>query len=385
MKYIVRNLKTLLCNEPIIAILMFLCVLVSSTVLHFAYGLYQNYSAKLLSDKSSSNELHITIMDGNSITQSKLRECLFSLPDEINNVVGIYLVTTNMECNDPDPFINTMEIRFSVDKNKITPSESFMEIIKSEGQLIGDYFSPKQEAMGENVAIIPTDKEYLQYTKTEEKDGNLFVTIQNKEFRVIGKINTIYYPTIPFEALDDETTFQGTIVISLKDDRYLTKYEYSKISDTFTACFGNNISIPRLNLPDEDSAKFYRTIMILSILISLISAVNYIMLYKYILQIRRRKFALFRMLGCRKSKILCISLGECAMIMLPCYLLAFILYVKLLIPIFTPLYPNMVSISSPKFYIVIFLCYFSISLIAILIMMIRFLLKSWLIKDIRGK
>lgn len=383
MKYIFRNLRSLLCNEPIVAMLMILCIMVSSLILHVAYGLYQNYSTKLLNNKIESSELQLTITDSSKITQSELKECVVSLPSEINRSIGMYLVTAKIE-----PFASNsfgMDIRFSVDNSKIAPCEMFSKNIKSQGQLIGEYFSSEQEATGEHVAIIPTSTIFLQFTETKEKDEELYVTIQNCPFRVIGKINSLPIPIIPFEALNEDTTFQGKITILMRDEKYLSKYEYSKITEHFLACFGDDISIPELILPDENSATLYRTIILISVIISLLSVINFVMLYQYILQIRRRKYALFRMHGCSRHKILWLSLGECALLMLPCYILASILYVKCLIPIFTPLYPNLVSSSSLKFYIVIFLCYFSVSLVVVLFMMIRFLLNTWIIQDIRGK
>ena len=44
--YVLKNIKTLIVNNRVIFILLVVCIAVSTLVLQFSYGIYQNYHSE---------------------------------------------------------------------------------------------------------------------------------------------------------------------------------------------------------------------------------------------------------------------------------------------------------------------------------------------------
>ena len=61
MKYILKNLKALIKNEGMIFMLMIVCIISSSLIINFSYGLYQNYN--VIKNESKSDLLAIASND----------------------------------------------------------------------------------------------------------------------------------------------------------------------------------------------------------------------------------------------------------------------------------------------------------------------------------
>ena len=61
MKYIFLNIKNMFQHEKFITFIIILCVFLSSFVLNFSYGLYQNYNIKKYEENSKLDEIVVNI------------------------------------------------------------------------------------------------------------------------------------------------------------------------------------------------------------------------------------------------------------------------------------------------------------------------------------
>lgn len=59
MKYILKNIKLFIKNEKMVFLLVLLCVVTSSFIISFSYGLYQNYNVV----KEEENELNEAVAE----------------------------------------------------------------------------------------------------------------------------------------------------------------------------------------------------------------------------------------------------------------------------------------------------------------------------------
>lgn len=75
MRYTLKNLTSFIKNERLIFIIMVICILCSSMILNFSYGLYQNYNAAKTEAEYDMNIIVPTIAEGCtiSITNGDLR------------------------------------------------------------------------------------------------------------------------------------------------------------------------------------------------------------------------------------------------------------------------------------------------------------------------
>ena len=89
--------------------------------------------------------------------------------------------------------------------------------------------------------------------------------------------------------------------------------------------------IPKIETVSSDKLPFYNSIMAVSVLLALLSAVTLMLLYKYVLQKRSRTIAILRLNGCSKGKSRRICIAEIIIISLICAAIAYALYFGFLI------------------------------------------------------
>ena len=70
--------------------------------------------------------------------------------------------------------------------------------------------------------------------------------------------------------------------------------------------------------------------MLISILISIISAVNLVMAYLYMIKKRNRDLAIMRICGCTRRTAIITYLGECILLTVPVYTIGLCLYIILM-------------------------------------------------------
>ena len=90
MKYILKNIKLFIKNEKMIFMLIVICVITSSFIIIFSYGLYQNYRMVEADEESKVNNIYIEILDSDSVTKEKLKRCVFSVSDKTNKHITMY-------------------------------------------------------------------------------------------------------------------------------------------------------------------------------------------------------------------------------------------------------------------------------------------------------
>lgn len=135
MKYIVKNIFSFLKNEKMIFMLIILCVVTSSFIINFSYGLYQNYNVVKAEETCEFTEIPIIINNQEAITKAKVKECVFSISDKTNNAINMYLVFPIIEpfysqqFHDTNPW-NRINLYFTAENGIIKPSTRFEENLK---------------------------------------------------------------------------------------------------------------------------------------------------------------------------------------------------------------------------------------------------------------
>ena len=125
--------------EPLLFVLIMLCVISSAIILHFSYGLYQNYHVIIVEKENEMNELVIEIVDPERVTKQKYEDALLSLSDDVNDAVIMYLVQPKIE---PIASMNLengwgyMEVRFTIRNHAVAPCEIFHENLENYGSLM---------------------------------------------------------------------------------------------------------------------------------------------------------------------------------------------------------------------------------------------------------
>lgn len=387
MKYTIKNIQSFIKNEKMIFILVLLCIITSSFIINFSYGLYQNYHVVKEEKSSEFTEIDIMINDNDSVTKEKIKNCVFSVSDKTNDALKMYLVFPIVEefYNRQDVDWNRLMNRFVVKDNTIRPSEYFAQTLIDNGNMIsGEYFTDEQEISGDLVALVtpPLEDQTLKDTMvdctseitTRVEGDKRWVKIQDKEYEVIGYHKQLATPYFPFESLDESTTFQDFIVLVFY--KPITNSQYIDVKNNFEAVFGSAVTVPDMDIPESENYYLYNTIIIISILIAILAAINFSVLYKYILSKRMKMLAVFRMCGCTKSKALTMFLSECMIIAVPLFAATTLIYDKFVLPKLGQHFEYIESAYSIKLYLLIFGIYIAATLIVLLFMISGFLKKT---------
>ncbi|MDE6500985.1 MAG: hypothetical protein K2L10_02750 [Ruminococcus sp.] len=361
MKYIIKNIKSFIRTEKIIFILILICIIASSFIINFSYGLYQNYHVIKEEEESDLYSFEITFnndLNGDYASKGVLKNTLMSFSDSLNDSIDMYFVMPYSDEINVDDYGN-MIVRFCIKDGNIAPCELFKKNMQKNGTLMsGEYFSEEQEKNGENVALAFVEDS----TGTLKDNGTL--SFQGKEYKVIGT-QRMHSLIVPFESLNSDTPINDLLFNFVKP---LTRSQYDEIKEKISDAFGELAVIPELDIPESENYYLYNTIIIISVLIALLSAINFAVLYKYILSKRTKSLSVFRICGCTKFKALGMFLSECMIITIPVFALTSLCYDKFILPALAVHFEYIESAYSMKLYLIIFAIYVLSSLIVLGIM-----------------
>lgn len=374
MKYIFKNLKSFIRTERMIFSLMLICVVVSSFVIDFSYGLYQNYHVVKKEETGDLSEFEINFHNTDSKYASKevLKDTMLSFSDDLNNEISTYYIGVDVpELHD----YGYCACRVSIKDGKFAANEVFKENLERQG-LSDSYFSDEQEANGEHVALVMEDNQFIERFVSDDET----IIFQGSEFKVIG-YGGLCTVTVPFNSLKGDTVVNN---ITFVFDKFITRSQYDEIKEKMSNAFKDIADIPNLDIPESEQYYLYNTVIIISVMIALLSAINFAVLYRYILSKRLKSLAIFRICGCSVGKALGIFLSECMIITIPVFTATTILYDKFILPILSKHFEYIESAYSFNLYLMIFAIYILSSLIVLIIMIyFDFMTKS--IKEIGQK
>lgn len=385
-KYILKNIAVSMRKSSVIFALFIICCIVSVLVILFSHGVYQNYETMLtfedeywnfvtnipdisfgkITDTSVDEEAHLTnyLGDGKS-TLGEFRQVLELMDDKTKSSFTGFYVMYNMKdeysfrskgvVSDQEWMAPMLDSRLEYDESEHQYGlySSYLENVSiAEGR----YITQNEELTGANVICLPSDS-----------DRNLIgqkINFLDKRYEVIGvhSEDDIYHYSVPFPTLPDDLTFSS---VSLLTDKVITTDTYRKIKEAFTSVYGDNVNFPEFKTADTTEQTFYASIMLISIVLSVLSAINLAILFRYIMLTRRKRLAVFRLSGCTRIKARFMYLGEAAGISVLIFIVCSIVYHYVIIPRLTFAFPKIQDVYGIKTYLYLFVIFIAVLLLAI--------------------
>lgn len=399
---VLKSLRGLIKNETALFIIMLICIFSSSLILYFAYGLYQNYNVKLTESNEEYKELSLDVNEGQTLTKRDLCTFIEALPVETTNNAEIFLVSArigsiashrdvdstlkeeiterfgehvmtddlgneltfdeNTDISDWDGAQFTFRFRYIDGKYK------FIDIPKqalNDGRTLasGRFYSDDEYNSGADVVVSfnPVD----HYTAELLYDGDK-VILWGRSFEVIGTAGGNSAPTPPITAVPDELVLDPYFRVFLKIA--LTKEQYQSFKDTADRILPGMFHFEDISFPDSESIYVYNNIIIISVLIAVMSGINFVMLYRSILKRRSRTYAILRLCGCSRQRTVLSCIAEGLIIGVPTFLSALALYIPLMKYKLDDIFPYMAASYSLKVYAGIFLIYLTVMLFMLIVM-----------------
>lgn len=362
MKYIWKNIYSFFKTETSLFCLCILCILLSSQLMLVAYGIYGCYTKKKLSRESDMNSMEIGLSENDVVTKGELSGAFLKCPSELTDGIDTIIVYTDYTA---DPTVRPLDLRFAVRDGKISSSVVFGENIKISG-LADKYFTEKQEIDGEKVAMIynGNDQEIQAWADSIKKeDGTL--EILGNTYNIIGE-QSWGAVLIPYQSLDDQVplTSAGGITLFFHDP--VTREQYNILKERLTQELGYRVLFPERKIYDFNQLYLYNTILLINGFILITAAVNFTMIYRYILMKRKRNLAIFRVCGLTRARAAVTYLGECIFLMILILPVSFVGFRFLLLPVLADTYTNIWDLFPLNIYGKFGIAYLTIFLIVLL-------------------
>ena len=420
-----KDLKNMFTGQRLLSLLLVLNIIVSCLVICFSYGLYQNYNVVIKEGESEElKELYVyldkehnvppsdktDVRSAADISPSMLMEMMKSWSDDtkrnIEDVTVEFIVETPMSVNydnnstdewysdDKESYYMTVGYHIDIDGDK------FIDTSRA-----GQYFTKEQYNSGEKMIALDegmfSETNLFVYSESvyiddEVKDLNWayrhipsdadHVIIGGESYRIIGNMPTgtlpKYVAAIPLPALSETAKVELGSAHDNTDKKYrsrcciisfnepVTREQYADIKDALSY-LGSDVYLQDIQLTEAKEIYYYKTIMLISVVIAVLAAINMAILYRYILEKRSSHLAIFRICGCSKGGAVASYLLECLLINIPLFILTLLVYHKLIIPRLKDIFPNLADAYSFKLYAAIFGIYIAASTLVMLIMIIH--------------
>lgn len=368
-KYTLKNIKSFFINNFIIFILLVISTITSAIVIFFSYGVYQNYNTILSykEDDLSDDYIGINYVNTGSeyVTKRDLLNCLSEI-DDISNELREQIIQYDVEGIIDN---NSYEFKFLYCDGKFKVAEEFKENLKKYDNLTeGTYWSDYEEANGICVALISDPAVFGEISALDSIKYVNQLKIGGKIYDIIGKQAWNEKGAMfPFSTIADEQLLTSTLI---SFNSAVSVKTYNQIRDVFNNYMGDKAVFEEIRTIDKDTYYTYKTVILISVFIALIAAINFMILYRYIMSTRKRTTAIFRILGLTPAKLNFMNMSECIILIVPFFILGMVLYQTVFLPRLHTYFVYMQDAYTPFVYFLLFVIFISVSLIVIGIMLL---------------
>lgn len=371
LNFIKYNMKSLILQQRNLFILLVLVQVFSVIVITFSYGVVNNYNVKVDEAEGTSlmYETGVKLKDelereGIDVVARFDLDKVYSFFGEIlpviENKLDYFFVLGIL--GDGDGTLIFSSNGYS--NRKLTVSTQLKErtYIKS-----GENFNEKDMNSSEKIVLASKDL----------AEGTEYVVLDGDRYAIKGVLGTegmdgaVY---VPYYAIPKKTEIKSLSLILKKP---LLESEHNYIGEKLTKYFGNLIHIPEFDgVNNESNNKVYRDIMVITVLLIFVCALNYCIIYRYLLEKRRRVFAVTRMCGCSKYKAGIVYMTELLSISVITLLAGQIIYDKLILSEATAMFEYIGYFYGISTYIKLSLIYVAVLFAAYTMLVVKFVRKT---------
>ncbi len=380
-------------RDRLLYFLLFLNVVVSSLIICFSYGLYQNYNIIIVGGETDSNKPLNIYFDKESLTQQEngtytcgvtkanALDFIGSLSPEAAGYIDcfscmaaygqdIYL-TEDGEQGDYLQIFNC-----GLDNGRLCAYKNEKGVFSDEeyqsgAKIIAVSRSLFEDAGGEDIFEAATGDELLTARRLSKEETT--VTVASEQFTVKASANNYGELSVPFTALPDGTElvampYDNIAVLSFGEP--IVRSAYDEISAAVQLHFGQGFALEEMTFTEVSEFYYYRTVLIISVLISLLAAVNTAILFRYLLERQSRTLAINRICGCSRLRACTMYLSECMLMVLPLFALSELVFDLAAKPLLGRIFEHLAGAYSLKIYLAVFGIFSGSALAAITVMLL---------------
>lgn len=330
---VLKNIKNSFQSFRKIYLLLIVSQLISVISIFFVYGVYTSYSAKMQELDVNSYTIG-TVFDEGDI--GMLKECLPEIMEQMGRKVDYLFISATTEeqliCMYTEYHSGSYTVADTVSKNDILVSGRQLshEDEKNESKVIYSMGGEKHK-VGDKIDIAGVEFEV--------------VGVDGKKARSI---------MIPFSSCPDDVSLWQLI---FNFEQLPTEKEYKVIKNKLESVFGDRVTIDEFQLKDQETIISYRTTIIISIAIGLISALNTCLLYGYIISQRQKQMAIYGIVGASKGLRLMMNELEIMLVDIAVVIMGYVIFRFGLQDMITRIYESSVELYSINAYLIMMVMY----------------------------
>ncbi len=364
--------------------LIIITIVAAAGVICFSFGTYMNYHAIIQEGESESRTI---ILDAENtdeymnslITKGNLIEMLTALPVDIQNSINSVWCQIIGEDDIYYPH-NLYSFYFRPENGKIV--DGFEEnLFKDDDYAEGKRYVKIGTGLYENTYMpfslsvegYPGEEPWTNVNKVSENQRS--IKINGFDYEIIGSTDESYDPVsafvyFPFTSLAENTPIRaqadGTDAVEIDFNDIITAKQYKAINDTVNMHMNGIAVVEPIELTETTETYYYKTIILITILITILSAINIAFLYRYIIEQDKKKINIKRLCGCTRLKAIAIYLLRYSLISFPLFILTELCYDRFLLPNLADFFPYITGAYSIVIYSVIFGIFVLLSIVILL-------------------
>jgi hypothetical protein len=358
-----------------ISILTLLNIVISAFVICFSYGLYQNYNVVIDEGESEQRELEILPTSNNgveetSVTTKMLIDTLKSLSaDTLKNIKSVncdaIVATSAIEKN-------VFSFYFGYDGKTFYPCGT-------DSCFTDKQYNSFEKIVAINPALRTDDASYMSIAVADIGDewmcnnigDSQSIEIGGDDYKIVNEDFNDGVLIAPITAFYNDTPLRlhnGNWCVYLEFTTDISRSQYDDIVGAVAMNMGDSAKVPDMDISPASELFYYKTILLVSVMISVLAALNFAVLYRFVLQKRIKTLTIFRLCGCTKNRIVRLYLSECMLVGLPLFAVTEIAFDRLALPALSGIFEYIGYAYSPILYLAIFGIYAVSSFVVLLIM-----------------
>ena len=175
--------------------------------------------------------------------------------------------------------------------------------------------------------------------------------------------------TIPFTALPDDAILNSAVTITFK--KPVNYNQFTTIRDIVDENISDDGYVEDLDLSAVSDLAYFKTIIVITMAVGLLFAINLAVLYKYVIRCNEPKIIIFRTCGATRFKCILLFLAQAVIIIAPVFAASLFAFHKLLYPAMINRFQNAAGCLNFQRYVYIFVGYLVVSVIVLLATLIK--------------
>ncbi|MGN0374372.1 MAG: FtsX-like permease family protein [Butyrivibrio sp.] len=326
-----RNIRNSFKAYRNIYVLMLVSQCVAVVMLLFVYGITVSYDIAKEEERTRYQDLEATFETG--VSTQGLVKVLPEILDEMEERLCLVYATGKI----PDK-----EISLTFHEEYHEGQFSQAEITFTEERLLdGRYLTTEEMNDGSKVAVA--------HNAGEVGDT---ILIGDTEFELVGKLGVFFHPDdvdifIPLSSAPEEMV--ATCVCPMFK-KFPTLSDYNHFKAVLEREYGSNVEVKEFEPVEVDDIIAYDSIIILAAAIGVVTALDTMLLYGYLMKKRKRQMAIFGITGAKRGQQILINELEITVITLLAAVLGVVIFRAAIEGIFTKVYEVGMPIFSIKAY-----------------------------------